>query len=123
MKVAGTLRIGRTILVAVLAVAVGILPAAVSTVRATPAAVTTVTAVQSEPYCDHQRRDVPSKQTQDTVKHETCVVGCALCFVFVDTDVSVVAYSVPFNTALKPLRASTAISSLMGSPPFRPPRA
>ena len=118
-----TFRIVRTIFTALLAVAIATPPMTVGAAFATPPAAAIVSADQPAADCDHHRRDAPSEQTQHTVKHETCAVGCTLCFVFVGTDASVVAYWVPISTALKPARVLNRLSSMMGSPPFRPPRA
>ncbi len=118
-----TFRIARSIFVALLAVAIATPPMAIGAAHAAPPALAIASADQPAADCDHYRHDAPSKQTQDTVKHETCAVGCTLCFVFVGTDASVVAYWVPISAALKPARVLNRLSSLMGSPPFRPPRA
>ncbi|HLA20307.1 MAG TPA: hypothetical protein VJZ74_02490 [Pseudolabrys sp.] len=118
-----TFRIARSIFVALLAVAIATPPMVVGTARAASPAATVVATVEPSSDCDHYRRDAPSEQTHDTVKHDTCAVGCTLCFVFVGADTSVAAYSISFSTALKPARVLNRLSSLMGSPPFRPPRA
>lgn len=118
-----TVRIVRIIFTALLAVAIATPPIAVGTARAASPPVTMVTIDQPSADCDHHRSDAPSEQTQHPVKHDTCAVGCTLCFVFVGADTSVVAYSIPFSTALKPARVMNRLTSLMGSPPFRPPRA
>ena len=111
-------------MVAVLAVAIGFLPASMGIATAAPTASTVAAAAQAMPDCDHHQHQhqVPVKQTQNTDDHGTCIAGCALCFGFVGADVSAVAYTVPASAALKFVCAREAISSLMGSPPFRPPR-
>ena len=92
-------------------------------VASTASSVTSV--AQATPDCDHHRQHdkTPSKQTQKTAEHGVCVVNCALCFGFVGPEFTGIAYSVPISAALKPARVLNPLSSLMGSPPFRPPRA
>lgn len=116
---------GRTILVALLAMAIAMLPASMSFAGAASTASAVTSAAQSMPDCDHYRHHdkAPSKQTQKTADHGACVVNCALCFGFVGPAFTGIAYAVAVSASLTPLRASTDISSLMGSPPFRPPRA
>lgn len=121
-KAAVSIRIARTIFVALLAVAIATLPATLGFAAGASMA-SDVTVTQAMPDCDHHH-SAPSGPTQKTADHGACMAACALaCFGFTATHVSGIAYSVPASAALKPVRASTAISSLMGSPPFRPPRA
>lgn len=122
-KAVVTNRIVRSILVALLAVAIATPPMVIGAAAAASPAANVVSITGPTADCEHHRRDTPSKQTQDTVKHDTCAVGCTLCFVFVGTEPAVVAYSISFGTALKPARVLNRLPSLMGSPPFRPPRA
>jgi len=51
------------------------------------------------------------------------MAGCALCFGFVDVRFSEFAYALPGSSMLLPVPAHIDLSSLMGSPLFRPPRA
>jgi uncharacterized protein involved in copper resistance len=115
----------RTILVALLAVAIGLLPASMGIVSAAPAANGIIVAsATAMPDCDHHHHDkAPGKETQKTAHHGACVVGCALCFGFVDAVATSVAYRIPSSAALQVPRVRIGLSSLMGSPPFRPPRA
>ena len=115
------MQIGRTILVALLAVAIAMLPAAMGIATAAPETAT-VASAQAMPDCEHHRHNkAPSKQKSD--EHGTCVVNCALCFGFVWHDANTVAHLVTPSTALTPVLVQSDISSLMGLPPFRPPRA
>lgn len=118
-----TIRIARTIFSALLAVAIATLPAAVG-FTAGVAAATDMSVTQAMPDCDHDQRTAPADKTQKSADHAACMAACmAICFGFTATNVSGIAYSAPVVAALKPARASGHISSLMGSPPFRPPRA
>ena len=123
MKSIVTQRIGRTILVMLLAAAIAALPALVSFASATPAPNAVVSAVTAMPDCDHHHSNMPNGHTQKTDDGCASPAGCALCFAFVAPGVSSVAYAVSFNIRLDPVRAATNISSLMGNPPFRPPRS
>lgn len=121
-----TLRIGRAIFVALLAVAIATLPASVGfAAGAAMATDTVVTQAMPMPDCDHHHHNAPNGTTQKTAHDGACLAACAVaCFGFAAaTNVSGIAYLAPVSAALKPLRASTAISSLMGTPPFRPPRS
>ena len=118
-----TNRIVRSIFVALLAVAIATLPAAVG-FAASVGAATDMSATQAMPDCDHHRHNAPADQTQKSADHAACMAACAaICFGFTATDVTGIAYAAPVSAALKPLRTSAALFSLMGSPPFRPPRA
>lgn len=103
-----------------LAAAIATLPAAVCFASAAPASNAAVTAM---PDCDHHHSNMPNGHTQKTADGCASLAGCALCFAFVAPGVSSVAYAVSFNIRLDPVRAVTNISSLMGNPPFRPPRS
>ena len=118
-----TKRIARSIFVALLAVAIATLPATVG-FAASVGAATEMSVTQAMPDCDHHRHSAPADQTQKSADHAACLAACAaICFGFTATDVTGIAYAAPASAALKPLRTSAALSSLMGSPPFRPPRA
>ena len=122
-KAAVTNRIARTLFVALLAVAIATLPAAVG-FAASVAAATEMSVTQAMPDCDHHHHSAPADQTQKPAHDAACMAACAaICFGFTAFGVSGIAYAAPVSAALKPLRASTALSSLLGSPPFRPPRA
>jgi hypothetical protein len=116
-------RIGQTILAIVLALSVAMLPATVGLATGVAAA-TEMSVTQAMPDCDHHQHNAPADKTQKPADHGACMAACAaICFGFTATDVSGIAYLPPVSASLTPLRASTAISSLMGSPPFRPPRS
>jgi hypothetical protein len=76
------------------------------------------------PDCDQHQHQAPSKQPQKSADDGACLAACAIhCFNFTGLNVSAITFSSLVVAALKPLRAGSNISSLMGSPPFRPPRA
>ncbi len=115
----------RTIIVALLAVAIAMLPASMNVASAAaPTTSPVASAAQAMPDCDHYRHQhqPPAKETQKTIDHNNCVTSCALCFGFVGTDVSPIAYTITPGAMLVPVLTAEDISSLMGSPPFRPPR-
>jgi hypothetical protein len=118
------LRIARTILVALLAMALAILPARVG-FAASVAAATDMSVTQAMPDCEHhQHHSAPADHTQKPAHDAACLAACAaICSGFTATDVSGIAYAAPEAATLKPMHVSTALASLMGSPPFRPPRA
>jgi len=116
-------RIGQTILAIVLALSVAMLPATIG-FAASATAATEMSVTQAMPDCEHNHHNAPADKTQKSADHGACMAACAaICFGFSAFDVTDIAYSAPVRVALKPLRASTALSSLMGSPPFRPPRS
>ena len=118
--------IGRAICVMLLAMAIAMLPLSAGFATAAPASVrVTISAVQATPDCSHHQHhdDVARGQTQKSFGHGACIAGCPLCFIVVNAKGPSVTYSVPISTALKPMRGSTVLSTLMGSLPFRPPRA
>jgi hypothetical protein len=115
-------RIGQTILALVLALSVAMLPAAVG--FAAVSKTIDVAVSETMPDCDHHHHAAPSDQTKKTTDDSACMAACALnCFSFTATGFSGIAFSAPAGAALKPVRADTNLSSLMGSPPFRPPRS
>lgn len=117
------MRSGRAIFAVLLAVAVAALPASLGFVPGAAAA-TTVSVVEAMPDCDHHHRTAPAKETQKTADRSACLAACAAtCIGVAAADVSGIAYLAPVAAALKPVRSRIDISSLMGSPPFRPPRA
>ncbi len=119
------MRVVRSILVASLAVAIAMLPASMGVATAAPSAGAVTVAAPAMPDCEHHRHQHPApvKQTQKTVDHSNCITGCALCFGFVGPEFTGMAHVITPSAALQPMLASADISSLMGSPPFRPPRA
>jgi hypothetical protein len=118
-----TLRIGRKFLVMLLAVAIVAPPAAVRFANAMPAASAAVAAGQAAPDHEHHHQGAPSGETRKAVNDGVCPAGCSPCFDFVATNAVSLDYTLSFETALKPARVATIPSSLMGSPPFRPPRS
>lgn len=117
-----TLRIGRAIFAALIGLSVATLPA-VTGFAVSAATATEISAVEAMPDCDHHH-NAPSDRTQKTADDCGCMAACALkCFNFMAAGLSGIAFLSPASEALKPARTSGNISSLMGSPPFRPPRA
>jgi hypothetical protein len=73
------------------------------------------------PDCDHHNHATLPNKPQKAA--DDCMAACALhCFNFTATNFSGIAFSLPASAALKPVRMNGAVSSLMGNPPFRPPR-
>ena len=117
-----TLRIGRTIFAVLVSLAVATLPAATG-FAANVATATKMSASKAMPDCDHHRQ-APSDKTKKTAGDCACMANCALtCFSFTAPGFSGITFSPPASAALKPVHASTDVSSRMGSPPFRPPRS
>jgi hypothetical protein len=74
------------------------------------------------PDCDHHRI-APGGQTEKTVGDCCCLATCATnSFNFTAPGFFGVVFPALASAALKPARASIPFSSLMSSPPFRPPR-
>jgi hypothetical protein len=116
------IHIGRIIFAVLVALSVATLPAANGFAAGmTPAM--EMSASITMPDCDHHHA-APSNKTQKTGDDCGCMAACALtCFSFTATGFSGIAFSSPASAALKPVRTNTHVSSRMGSPPFRPPRA
>lgn len=114
------MRIGRIIFTALIALSVATLPAAIGFAAGATTAME-ISASQAMPDCDHHHN---GGKTQKSMDDCASMAGCALkCFNFTGTILADIAYSPPASAALKPARTSSNISSLMGSPPFRPPRS
>lgn len=115
------MRIGHTILVALVALSVAILPSAAGF---TSGGKTTEQSVaEIVPDCEHH-----NDQTNDTTPKHTdgcgSMAGCALkCFTITAVSYSSVTFLSAPRTAPADIRASDNISPLMGNPPFRPPRS
>ena len=117
-----TLRIGRTIFAVLISLAVATLPATTG-FAAHVATATEMSASKVMPDCDHHH-NAPSDKTKKTAGDCACLAACALtCFSFTAPGFSGITFSPPASAALKPVHASTDVSSRMGSPPFRPPRS
>ena len=116
------MRIGRTIVAVLVALSVATLPAATGFAADATTAME-ISAVPAMPDCDHHH-NAPGGKTQKSMDDGSCMAACALnCFNVMAAAFSAVAFSPPASAALKPARTSSNISSLMGSPPFRPPRS
>jgi hypothetical protein len=116
------MHIGRAIFAVLIGLSVAMLPATIG-IAAGVATATAVSASQTMPDCDHHH-NAPASQPYKAINGGTCIAGCALsCFGFTATEYSGISFSSPVSAALKPLGVSRNISSQMGSPPFRPPRA
>ena len=109
----------------VLAVAIAMLPLSIRVATAAPVAPSVASGVEAMPNSSHHQHhdSVPSGQTQKSLDHGVCIAGCAVCFGFVGASVAEIAYALPASIALMPAYTSDNFPSLMGSPPFRPPRA
>lgn len=116
------MRIGRTIVAVLVALAVATLPAATGfAAGATTAA--EISASPAMPDCDHHH-NAPGGKTQKSMDDGACMAACALnCFNFMAAGFSAIAFSSLATATLKPVHASNIFASLMGSPPFRPPRS
>jgi hypothetical protein len=119
------MRIGQTICVMLLGMAIAMAPLSMGFAVAAPQANTAATMMQAMPDCDHHQHQhgAPNGPTQKTVDHGNCITGCALCSIVINTDASAISYVMAASSMLTPAPAADSLSSLMGSPPFRPPRA
>jgi hypothetical protein len=117
-----TTRIGRAIFAVLIGLSIAMLPATIG-FAAGVATATEISAAKAMPDCDHHNK-APDIQTHKAINGGACMADCAFsCFGFTATGYSGIAFSSPVSDVLKPIRVSDAISSRMGSPPFRPPRA
>jgi hypothetical protein len=117
------MRIGRTIVAVLVALAVATLPAATGFASGAMTAME-ISASPAMPDCDHHHHNAPGGKTQKSMDDCASMAGCALkCFNFTGTILAGIAYSSSASAALKPVHASNIFASQMGSPPFRPPRA
>lgn len=116
-------RISRTILAMLVALAVATLPAATS-LAGVAASAATLSASSAMPDCGHHHHAARANETQKIADDFACMAACALtCFNFPVTAFSSIPFSLPASGVLKPVGASRHVSSLMGTPPFRPPRS
>jgi hypothetical protein len=116
------MRIGRTIFTVLVALSVATLPAAIGFAAGATTAME-ISASPAMPDCDHHH-NAPGGKTQKSMDDGACMAACALnCFNVMAAASSAIAFSPPASAALKPVRTSGNISSLMGIPPFRPPRS
>ena len=117
------MRIGRTIVAVLVALAVATLPTATGFASGATTAME-ISASPAMPDCDHHHHNAPGGKTQKSMDDCASMAGCALkCFNFTGTILAGIAYSSSASAALKPVHASNIFASQMGSPPFRPPRA
>jgi len=113
--------ISRAFIAALIGLSVATLPATIGFSVGAPSA--EISAAKVMPDCEHHHHKAPNGATKGTAHDNVCMATCAAaCFGFTSTEFSGVAYLAPVSATLNPLRVSTAISSLTGSPPFRPPR-
>ncbi len=118
------MRIARTILVTLVALAVATLPAAAGLAVVLPTS-NQAADVSSEamPDCAHHHA-VPADQRQKPASDGASMAGCAVhCFSFAGFAAATVAVLPAASAALEPVRVSDGAPSHMGLPPFRPPRA
>jgi hypothetical protein len=117
------MRISRTIVAVLVALAVATLPTATGFASGATTAME-ISASPAMPDCDHHHHNAPGGKTQKSMDDCASLAGCALkCFNFTGTILAGIAYSSSASAALKPVHASNIFASQMGSPPFRPPRA
>jgi hypothetical protein len=117
------MRINRTIVAVLVALAVATLPTATGFASGATTAME-ISASPAMPDCDHHHHNAPGGKTQKSMDDCASLAGCALkCFNFTGTILAGIAYSSSASAALKPVHASNIFASQMGSPPFRPPRA
>ena len=112
-------RIGRAILAVVIALSVAILPATAGFAAGGNTAEVSASALA--PDCDHHH-DIPNNTTQKS--KDGCVAGCALkCFTTAVVSFSSLVFSSSPSVAVEPVRMESKVTSRIGNPPFRPPRA
>jgi hypothetical protein len=117
-------RIVRTIMAVVLAVAVAAMPAAASAVAAAgtahhgSAAVAHAAAMPEDCAHHHAPADHGHKGADDCTAMAACAVHC---FTYVGTVVPGIAM-MPKSSHLRPLPSAGRIASNLATPPFRPPR-
>jgi len=114
-------RLGRAIFAVLIGLSVALLPATTGFAAGVTTPMESSAGAISD--CDHHH-NAPAGQTHKAINGGACMADCALsCFSFAATGYSAIAFSSPVSDTLKPARVSDSISSLMGSPPFRPPRS
>ncbi|HLA20924.1 MAG TPA: hypothetical protein VJZ74_05655, partial [Pseudolabrys sp.] len=130
-----TMRIGRAILVALLAVAVAAPPVVAGyAAQASTASSAMAVVVEAAPDGEHQhelpcdKTQSPSHTTQlpsDTIhKNAAGCAGCAFkCFKVYTVAFASVVFVLSVGTEIERTRTIDHVCSLMGTPPFRPPRA
>ncbi len=115
------MRIGRTIVAVLVALAVATLPAATGFAAGATTAME-ISASQAMPDCDHHQ-DIPSNTTQKSTDGCDSMAGCALkCFTTTVVSFSSLTFLSSPSAALEPVRLENKVTSRIGSPPFRPPR-
>lgn len=115
-------RIARIIVAALVFLAVAALPAVTSFAAGATTAMG-ISASHAMPDCDHYLH-APGDKSHKTADDGACMAACALnCFNFVATAFFGIAYSSPVSVAIELVRTSNNVTSQMGNPPFRPPRA
>ena len=122
MKATVIRRVGRTIFALLIGLSVAVLPATAGFAAGAGTA-TELSAAKAMPDCDHHH-GAADTQTPKTINGGACMADCALtCFSFTATASSGIAVWSPVSDAPKPLQVSDAVSSHLGTPPFRPPRS
>jgi len=117
-------RVLRTIVAIVLAVAVAAMPAtagalaAAGATRDAPAATMHSAAMPAD--CAHHH--APAERDSNSTDHGAALAGCAVhCFSYAGTVVPGIALT-PKASRLQPLLDTGRIASNIAAPPFRPPR-
>jgi len=116
------MRLGRTFLAIMVALAVAMLPATGGFAAGSYAM--KVSASEAVPDCGHQHHHpAPIGKTQKRTNDCASMAGCALkCFNFTGLAFTGIALASPAGTVLDPIRASDDIPPRMEGLPFRPPR-
>ena len=113
------MRVARTIMVLLLALAVAVLPA-VSGIALAAKSIETTFSV-AVPDCAHHHGS-PADHSSKAMDDCTSMAGCAAkCFNYIGNVVYRPAF-VPVGATVQPLEASKVVTSEIGNPPFRPPR-
>jgi hypothetical protein len=114
-------RIGKAILAMIIALSVAILPATAGFAAGGNTAEVSASALA--PDCD-QRHDIPNNTTQKSTDGCDSMAGCALkCFTASIVGISGLTFSSSPSVAVEPVRMESKVTSRIGNPPFRPPRA
>src|SRR5262249_16951015 len=114
-----SMNIGRIVLALLIALSVGMLPAASGAgLNVKPAEPAGMSAMQDMSDCCPDKAD-PCGKAMD---HCGAMATCALkCFSFADTSFSIIIFASPFAKMTASF-ATNPFSALTSSPPFRPPR-
>jgi hypothetical protein len=114
-----SMNIGRIVLALLIALSVGMLPAASGAgLNVKPAESAGMSAMQEMPDCCPHKANPCGKAMDDCGAMATCALKC---FSFAGTSSSIIVFASVF-ARMTALFATNAFSAQTGSPPFRPPR-